>query len=52
MSFPQTFVDGILHDGMHAKTLKIRYPKASEVSSSHALTVNFYFSSFFYSVKG
>ena len=42
--------DGILHDGMYAKTLKIRYPKASEVSSSHALTVNFYFSSFFYGV--
>ena len=29
--------DGIPHDGMHAETLKIHLPKASEVSSSLAL---------------
>ena len=32
--------DSILHDGMHAETLKIHLPKASEVSSSLALTAS------------
>ena len=38
---------GILHDGIHAETLKIHLPKASEVSSS---LCNYHFSSFFYGV--
>ena len=29
----QDLHDGILHDGMHPETLKIHFPKASEVSS-------------------
>ena len=46
VSFPQKFVDrvarldGILNDGMYAETLEIHLPKASEVSSSLALTAS------------